>query len=94
MTETVDLVSNSSKLSKNLVGKVLSAKMDKTIVVQIERLVKHELYGKYIKRHSKMYVHDENNLCKDKVGCKVEIKSSRPLSKLKRWTLVKILSNN
>lgn len=86
----IDLSTDSSKLSKNLEGRVLSTKMNKTVIVQIERLVKHELYGKYVRRNSKMYVHDENNICR--VGDKVKIKQSRPLSKLKRWVLVEVIS--
>lgn len=74
---------------KSIIGKVISDKMDKTIVVQIERKVKHPLYGKYVKRFSKMYAHDAENTCK--VGDLVLIEQTRPLSKTKRWKLVEII---
>lgn len=70
-------------------GKVISDKMNKTIVVQVERKVKHPLYGKYVRRFSKMVAHDEDNSCR--IGDLVLIKQSRPLSKTKRWKLVEIL---
>lgn len=74
---------------RTVTGKVISNKMLKTIVVQIERKVKHPLYGKYMRRFSKMYAHDEDNACQ--VGDLVTIQQSRPMSKLKRWKLVEIL---
>lgn len=74
---------------RTVTGRVISNKMNKTIVVQVERLVKHPLYGKYIRRFSKMYAHDDQNDCQ--VGDLVLIKQSRPMSKTKRWTLVEIL---
>jgi small subunit ribosomal protein S17 len=74
---------------KRFVGVVVSDKMDKTRVVVVERRVPHPLYKKVIKRRSKFYVHDENN--ESHVGDKVLIEESRPISKLKRWTLVKIM---
>lgn len=75
--------------SRTVIGKVISDKMDKTIVVQVERKVKHPLYGKFLRRYSKMYAHDEDNNCR--IGDTVLIKQSRPLSKTKRWALVEIL---
>lgn len=72
-----------------VVGKVISDKMNKTIIVQVEYKVKHELYGKYIKRFSKMYAHDEENTCR--IGDVVSIKQTRPLSKTKRWMLVEVI---
>lgn len=75
--------------ARTVIGKVISNKMAKTIVVQIERLVKHPFYGKYIKRFSKMYAHDNENQCS--IGDLVQIQESRPLSKTKNWMLVKIL---
>ena len=72
-----------------VVGSVVSDKMDKSIVVLAERLVKHSLYKKYIKRRAKFIAHDENNECK--IGDKVLITESRPLSKNKRWRLTKII---
>ena len=76
-------------LRKTRVGKVVSDKMEKTIVVLIEDSVKHPLYGKIIKRSIKLKAHDENNECK--IGDKVEIMETRPLSKDKRWRLVEVI---
>jgi len=74
---------------RQVVGSVVSDKMDKSITVATERLVKHALYQKYIKRRAKFTAHDENNECK--VGDKVIITESRPLSKNKRWRLTRII---
>lgn len=82
-------VVDQSKSQKTITGVVISDKMSKTIVVQVERKMKHPLYGKYVKRFSKMYAHDEDNTCR--IGDLVLIQESRPLSKTKRWTLVEIL---
>ena len=76
-------------LRKTRVGKVVSDKMDKTIVVAIETSVKHPLYKKIIKRTYKLKAHDENNECK--IGDKVKVMETRPLSKEKRWRLVEIV---
>ena len=76
-------------LRKTRVGKVVSDKMDKTIVVAIEDNVKHPVYGKVIKRAVKFKAHDENNECG--IGDKVMIMETRPLSKDKRWRLVEII---
>ncbi len=76
-----------SKVS--LKGYVISNKMDKTIVVSILRLLKHKIYGKFVKKTIKLHVHDEKNICK--VNDYVEIKQCRPLSKHKSWILCKIL---
>ncbi|MHB8907832.1 MAG: 30S ribosomal protein S17 [Syntrophales bacterium] len=70
-------------------GVVVSSKMDKTIVVRAERLVKHAVFHKYIKRYVKYKAHDEQNSCK--VGDKVLIIESRPLSREKRWRMVEIV---
>jgi small subunit ribosomal protein S17 len=70
-------------------GMVVSNKMKKTVVVSVERRVKHALYGKYIKKTSKFMAHDENNDAKE--GDKVLIMETRPLSRRKRWRLVQIL---
>lgn len=78
-----------TKATRSVIGQVVSNKMNKTIVVQIERKVKHAVYGKYIKRLTKMYVHDEDNA--SKVGDVVKIQQTRPLSRTKRWKLVEIL---
>ncbi len=72
-----------------MVGTVVSDKMDKTVIVIVERLVKHRLYKKYIRRRSKFTAHDENNT--SKIGDKVLIIQSRPLSKTKRWRVSKIV---
>ncbi len=74
---------------KVFVGVVVSDKMDKTIVVAVDRLVRHPLYKKVIRKTSKFYAHDENNECR--VGDIVEIMETRPLSKLKRWRVVRII---
>lgn len=74
---------------KVFVGVVVSDKMDKTVVVAVDRLVRHPLYKKVVRRTSKFYAHDEFNECR--VGDIVEIMETRPLSKLKRWRVVKIV---
>jgi len=79
----------SSASSRTLTGKVVSNKMDKTVSVLIERLVKHPVYGKYIRRSTKVLVHDENNTCQE--GDLVSISQSRPVSKRKSWRLVEVL---
>lgn len=70
-------------------GTVISDKMDKTVVVKVERFVKHPVYKKIIKRSSKFKVHDEKNECS--VGDKIKIIETRPLSKEKRWRLLEIV---
>ena len=72
-----------------LTGKVVSNKMDKTIAVSVERLVKHPMYGKYIRRTTKLLAHDENNECKE--GDTVSIKPCRPMSRRKSWSLVRVV---
>ena len=76
-------------LRKTRVGKVISDKMDKTIVVAVQDNVKHPLYGKIVKKNYKLKAHDENNECK--VGDRVKVMETRPLSKDKRWRLVSIV---
>ena len=76
-------------LRKTRTGKVVSDKMDKTIVVAVEHHVKHPLYNKIVKRTYKLKAHDENNECK--VGDTVKVIETRPLSKDKRWRLVEIM---
>ncbi|MBR6558012.1 MAG: 30S ribosomal protein S17 [Clostridia bacterium] len=76
-------------LRKTRVGRVVSNKMDKTIVVAIEDNVKHPDYGKIIKYTAKIHAHDENNECG--IGDKVSVMETRPLSKTKRWRLVSII---
>ncbi|WWO96536.1 MAG: 30S ribosomal protein S17 [Candidatus Dasytiphilus stammeri] len=77
---------------KTLQGRISSNKMQKSAVVCIERFVKHSLYGKFIKRTTKIHIHDENNECA--VGDLVEIRECRPLSKTKSWILVRIVEKN
>ena len=76
-------------MRKTRVGTVVSDKMDKTIVVQVERRIRHPLYGRIITRRRKFKVHDENNAAS--VGDRVRIMETRPLSKEKRWRLVEIV---
>lgn len=75
---------------QTLVGKVVSNAMDKTVVVSVERLVKHKLYKKYMKRFKKYYAHDEKNIFN--VGDTVELKATKPMSKTKRWRASKLIS--
>ena len=70
-------------------GRVVSNKMDKTITVVVERFVKHPIYGKFIKRSTKIHAHDESNVCNK--GDVVTIRECRPLSKSKTWTLVDVV---
>ena len=76
-------------LRKTRVGKVVSDKMDKTIVVAMEDNVKHPLYKKIVKRTYKLKAHDENNECR--IGDRVKVMETRPLSKDKRWRLVEVV---
>src|SRR6187402_2008059 len=78
-------------LSKTRVGVVVSDKMSKTIVVEVERRVPHPQFKKIVRKTTKFYAHDEEG--KAKVGDKVLIQESRPLSKLKRWTLLEVLAH-
>jgi small subunit ribosomal protein S17 len=71
------------------VGKVVSDRMDKTIVVSIERLVKHTVYGRYVRRREKFKVHDEKNECR--IGDVVRFMETRPMSKDKRWRFVEVV---
>ncbi|QLE83863.1 MULTISPECIES: 30S ribosomal protein S17 [Shewanella] len=75
---------------RTLQGRVLSNKMDKSITVAIERKVKHPLYGKFLKRTTKIHAHDETNQCN--AGDVVTIRECRPLSKTKSWTLVEVVT--
>ncbi|MEK7717674.1 MAG: 30S ribosomal protein S17 [Pseudomonadota bacterium] len=70
-------------------GRVISNKMNKTITVQVDRRIRHPLYGKIVTRHTKLHAHDESNECKE--GDLVQIEECRPLSKSKAWRLVKVL---
>ena len=77
------------KLRKTRIGMVVSNKMDKSIVVTVERKVKHPIYGKFVKKTTKFMAHDESNNCG--IGDTVLIMETRPLSKTKNWRLVEIL---
>ncbi len=76
-------------MRKTRTGIVVSDKMDKTVVIAIKDNVRHPLYGKIIKRTSKIHAHDENNICG--IGDKVTVMETRPLSKTKRWRVVEIV---
>ena len=76
-------------LRKTMIGTVVSNKMDKTVVVSVERKVRHSVYGKIVKRTYKLKAHDENNSCN--VGDTVKVMETRPLSKDKRWRVVEVV---
>lgn len=76
-------------IKREVSGTVISNKMDKTVVVQVERLVKHPLYKKYIRRRNKFKAHDKDNVCQ--IGDRVTIIETRPLSKTKRWSVSQIV---
>lgn len=78
-----------AKPSRTVTGRVTSNKMNKTITLIIERMVQHPLYGKYIKRSTKLHAHDEENACQE--GDLVMVEQCRPLAKTKSWRVVKIL---
>jgi small subunit ribosomal protein S17 len=80
---------NKRGTQRQLVGTVVGNKMDKTAIVQVERLVKHRLYKKYIRRRSKYAAHDENNACQ--IGDRVMITANRPISRTKRWRVSDIV---
>ena len=77
------------KGQRTITGRVVSDKMDKTVSVAIERLIKHPMYGKYIRRTSKVLAHDESNECK--AGDRVTISECRPKSKTKAWQVVSVV---
>lgn len=83
-TTTVD-----RNLRKTRTGVVSSNKMDKTITVNVERKIKHPLYGKFLKKTTKFHAHDEKNECS--IGDTVKIMEARPMSKTKRWRLVEVI---
>ena len=78
-----------NNLRKTMIGTVKSNKMDKTVVVAVERNVKHSVYGKIVKKTYTLKAHDENNSCG--IGDKVKVMETRPLSKDKRWRVVEIV---
>lgn len=81
-------MTEATKTARTLSGKVVSNKMEKSIVVLVERQVKHPLYGKYMKRSTKIHAHDESNQCN--IGDIVTIEETRPISKTKAWALVEV----
>lgn len=83
-------MSNSETNARTMVGKIVSDKMQKTIVVMVERTVKHPKYGKIMKRRTKLHAHDENQI--GKIGDTVKIRETRPLSKTKCWVLVEVVA--
>ena len=86
MTEKAENKTN--KLRRPMIGKVVSNKMDKSVSVAIERLIKHPIYGKYIRRTTKIVAHDEENKCQE--GDTVSISPCKPISKNKSWNVVNI----
>ena len=78
-----------NKVQRTIVGRVVSDKMDKTVSVAIERLIKHPAYGKYIRRTTKVLAHDATNECKS--GDRVAISECRPISKNKAWAVVNVI---
>ena len=82
-------MSDEANVTRTITGRVVSNKMDKSATVLVERKVPHPLYGKYIRRSTKLHIHDENNECQE--GDLVTIKECRPMSKTKFWTLVKVV---
>ena len=82
-------MSEEGKTRRKIVGRVVSDKMDKTVSVAIERLIKHPVYGKYIRRTSKVLAHDATNDCKP--GDRVAISECRPISKNKSWEVVAVV---
>jgi small subunit ribosomal protein S17 len=82
-------MSETSSNPRTLTGRVVSDKMDRTITVRVERRVRHPLYGKIIRRSTKVHAHDEENSCR--VGDTVRVVECRPISKSKTWRLVEIL---
>ena len=82
-------MSEEKKVQRTIVGRVVSDKMDKTVSVAIERLIKHKAYGKYIRRTTKVLAHDAANECN--LGDRVAISEGRPISKNKSWSVVNVL---
>jgi len=82
-------MSEEAKVERTLTARVVSDKMNKSAVVMVERKVRHPLYGKYIRRSTKLHIHDEKNECKQ--GDTVTIKQIRPMSKTKSWALLEVV---
>ncbi|MEI6458810.1 MAG: 30S ribosomal protein S17 [Pseudomonadota bacterium] len=87
---SAEITNETVAAERSLTGRVVSTKMDKTIAVAVERLVKHPQYGKYIRRTTKLLAHDENNECK--AGDTVSIVPCRPLSRRKSYTLARVVT--
>ena len=83
-------MSENNTTARTVEGRVVSNKMDKTVTVLVERNVKHELYGKYLRRSTKLHAHDEDNSCQE--GDLVRVVECRPLSKTKTWRVVEVVS--
>ncbi|NEZ05239.1 30S ribosomal protein S17 [Wenzhouxiangella sp. XN201] len=82
-------MSSEDRKQRSVVGRVVSNKMDKTVTVRLERLVKHPLYGKYIRRSSKVHAHDPENSCNE--GDTVRIEQTRPIAKTKAWQVIEVV---
>ena len=82
-------MSEENKAQRTITGRVVSDKMDKSVSVAIERLIKHPVYGKYIRRTTKVMAHDAQNECK--AGDRVQISECRPISKNKSWSVVSVV---
>jgi small subunit ribosomal protein S17 len=82
-------MSSEDRKQRSVVGRVVSNKMDKTVTVRLERLVKHPLYGKYVRRSSKVHAHDAENSCNE--GDTVRIEQTRPISKSKAWQVIEVV---
>ena len=85
-------MSETKKLQRTETGRVVSDKMDKSVTVLVERMVRHPVYGKFIKRSKKMHCHDESNACR--IGDTVLIEECRPLSKTKSWRVSRVIEQN
>jgi small subunit ribosomal protein S17 len=85
-------MSETAAVKRTLTGKVISSRMDKSATVLIERKVKHPVYGKYIRRSTKLHIHDADNSCQD--GDVVTIEQCRPISRTKSWRLVEVVGRN
>ena len=85
-------MSEENKVQRTVIGRVVSDKMDKTVSVAIERRIKHPVYGKYIRRTTKVLAHDASNACKE--GDRVTISECRPISKTKSWTVVDVVERS
>ena len=83
-------MSENEKVLRTVEGRVVSNKMQKTVTVLVERQIKHDLYGKYIRRSTKLHAHDEEGSCKE--GDVVRVAECRPMSKTKNWRVVEIVS--